>query len=109
MVVIICKQLDAEAENTTVDLDDDSKTGPDIFGVLSDDADVGDVSPWKFEMTNPFDHKATYVTIRSNLWPGAYAVTREKYVIPIFLHNIGYNHVLGKSTRVNESINNENV
>ncbi|XP_025208612.1 radial spoke head protein 4 homolog A-like [Melanaphis sacchari] len=49
----------------------------DIFGNLSNDAYVGEMPPWKFELTNRFDHTITYVTIRSNLWPGAHAVARE--------------------------------
>ncbi|XP_026819794.1 radial spoke head protein 6 homolog A-like [Rhopalosiphum maidis] len=49
----------------------------DIFGDLSNDAYVGEMPPWKFELTNQFDHTITYTTIRSNLWPGAHAVARE--------------------------------
>ncbi|XP_022171447.1 radial spoke head protein 4 homolog A-like [Myzus persicae] len=49
----------------------------DIFGNLSNDAYVGEMPPWKFELTNRFDHTNTYATIRSNLWPGAHAVARD--------------------------------
>jgi len=53
----------------------------DIFGNLSNDAYMGEMPPWKFELTNWFDHTNTYVTIKSNLWPGAYTVAREKYLL----------------------------
>ncbi|CAI6354534.1 unnamed protein product [Macrosiphum euphorbiae] len=49
----------------------------DIFRNLSNDAYMGEMPPWKFELTNRFDHTNTYATIRSNLWPGAHAVARE--------------------------------
>ncbi|KAL5237466.1 hypothetical protein ACI65C_004876 [Semiaphis heraclei] len=49
----------------------------DIFGNLSNDAYMGEMPPWKFELTNRFDHTNTYATVRSNLWPGAHAVARE--------------------------------
>ncbi|KAF0764875.1 radial spoke head protein 6 A-like [Aphis craccivora] len=49
----------------------------DIFGDLSHDAYADEMPPWKFELTNRFDHTITYATVRSNLWPGAYAVARE--------------------------------
>lgn len=45
------------------------------------------MTPWKCEMTNPFDHETSYVTIKSHIWPGAFAVTREKYII---LHQYYY-------------------
>lgn len=51
---------------------------PDLFVALSDDAYADDVSPWKFETTNPFDGSAAHTSVRSNLWPGAFAVARER-------------------------------
>jgi len=52
----------------------------DIFENISNDAYAGEMPAWKFELTNPFDHTVAYATIRSNLWPGAHAVAREKYL-----------------------------
>lgn len=57
----------------------------DIFEDLSHDAYADEIPPWKFELTNQFDHTITYATVRSNLWPGAYAVAREKYLHITFL------------------------
>lgn len=62
-------------DSTSFDQDDEY---PDLFVPLSDDIYADKVPPWKFELTNPFDHKTTYVTIKSILWPGAFAVTHNK-------------------------------
>lgn len=60
------------------DSNKDFSTHKELFVNLSEDAYVDEVPPWKFEVTNPFDHRTAYVTVKSNLWPGAFAVTRQK-------------------------------
>lgn len=82
----------ANEENSiqTKENDDDDQTYSDIFASLSDDANVDELSPWKFEMSNPFDYTATYVVVKSNIWPGAFTVAREKYAFRInFLLDFG--------------------
>lgn len=54
---------------------------PDPLVALSDDANLGKVPPWKFEMTNNFDNMASYASVKSNLWPGAFAVARDRLVL----------------------------
>lgn len=41
------------------------------------------IAPWKIETTNPFDRKASFISVKSNIWPGAFAVTRDKYALII--------------------------
>lgn len=67
-------------------IDDYDDGDSDLFSNLSDDVYMG-VVPWKIETTNPFDHKASLVVVKSNIWPGAFAVTRDKYAfIILFQH-----------------------
>ncbi|XP_050529087.1 radial spoke head protein 4 homolog A-like [Daktulosphaira vitifoliae] len=51
--------------------------GPDVFFNLTDDDYVGNLPPWNIELTNKFDHSASFVVVKSNIWPGAVAITRD--------------------------------
>lgn len=47
---------------------------------LSNDVYAGDVPPWRFATTSQFDGMATHASVRSNLWPGAFAVAHGRLV-----------------------------
>lgn len=73
----------ANENYSTTDENIESDKYADIFVKLSEDAYVGEIPPWKFELSNPFDSRATYVIVKSNVWPGAFVVAREKCALKI--------------------------
>lgn len=70
-----------EHEEDVAEATGDVDESPDILATLVGDARTNDepTSSWKFEITNPFDHRITYISAKSNRWPGALAVARDKY------------------------------
>ncbi|VVC44774.1 Radial spokehead-like protein [Cinara cedri] len=53
---------------------------PDPLIPLSEDVYADKVPPWKFETINQFDGTATHASVKSILWPGAFAVACESLV-----------------------------
>ncbi|XP_050426671.1 radial spoke head protein 6 homolog A-like [Adelges cooleyi] len=68
---------DQSSQSLSVSTEDESSTrvGRDVFVSLSEDDFVGESQPWNVEITNKFDHSAAYLAVKSNVWPGAVAVT----------------------------------
>lgn len=64
--------------------------GPPLLTPLSEDATVDFVIPWTARQSSQIQPDIAVALIRSNIWPGAFAFTHDKYanVISLMFHFI---------------------
>lgn len=53
----------------------------ELFGNLRDDVTINQMAGWKGALCSPFDLRYSFVSMKSHIWPGAYAVAYKLYVI----------------------------
>lgn len=53
------------------------ETGPPLLTPLSEDASLEAVPPWSVRISSNLTQDYAIVSVRSNLWPGAYCFTTQ--------------------------------
>lgn len=56
----------------------DEEKGPSLLTPLSEDAIVDSIVPWSARLSSYIQSDTAIAIVRSNIWPGAYAVTEDK-------------------------------
>ncbi|KAM4642376.1 radial spoke head protein 6 homolog A [Discoglossus pictus] len=61
------------------------EVGPPLLTPLSEDAEIDQTAPWTCMLSSRFLPRFALAVLRSNLWPGAYAVASTKKFVNIYI------------------------
>lgn len=86
---------DEEEEEEREEPDEpEPEVGPPLLTPLSEDAEFDGIPPWSSALTSHLVPQHAIATVRSNLWPGAFAFSNGKKFENVYL---GYGHKYGAS------------
>eukprot|EP01112_Ceratiomyxa_fruticulosa_P018342 TRINITY_DN5842_c0_g1_i1.p1 TRINITY_DN5842_c0_g1~~TRINITY_DN5842_c0_g1_i1.p1 ORF type:complete len:551 (-),score=159.63 TRINITY_DN5842_c0_g1_i1:322-1821(-) len=64
-----------EGEEGEEDYDEEEERGPRLLTEITEDKPLGKVSSWSARLSTTHSRKFAYAYVRSNRWPGAYAIS----------------------------------
>nr|XP_039262999.1 radial spoke head protein 4 homolog A-like [Styela clava] len=86
---------DEEEEEEREEPDEpEPEVGPPLLTPLSEDVEFDGIPPWSASLTSHLVPQHAVATLRSNLWPGAFAFSNGKRFENVY---IGYGHKYGAS------------
>lgn len=68
-----------EEEEEAANEEIEREMGPPLLSPCSEDASLETIAPWTVRITSTLVPDKAFASIRSNLWPGAYNYTVDKY------------------------------